>query len=203
MPYSHKQTAPKEIRALERADDEVSGWTKQGKTTWELEGGCMDVTKSAEKVSEKFNGSSVHSTTNLEWTPRWQQHQGTAGGSKGPDVIGLSGLHLYHPADLHVYSKQQNCRDMNQTTCSTKACPPGSWQINKLAKEINEQINLQRESHTAEGRLNGKNSIWDWEISWWMNCTFHSSSASNSYFKGRLCPISQVRTLENQQEGRR
>lgn len=32
-------------------------------------------------LSEKFNGSSVHFTPNLERTPRWQQHQGTAGGS--------------------------------------------------------------------------------------------------------------------------
>lgn len=53
--HSHKHTAPKEISALERANEEVSGWTKQGKTTWELEGGAWMSPKEQEKKSRERN----------------------------------------------------------------------------------------------------------------------------------------------------
>lgn len=51
---------------------------------------------------------------------------------------------ILHCHDLHVYSTQQNCCYTNQTAFSTKACPPGSRQINRLSKHINEQIHPQR-----------------------------------------------------------
>lgn len=97
--HSHKHTAPKETTALERADDEISGWTKQGKTKWGLEEGAwLSLTCKTKNLDERNLMEALFILhLILKEPPPWQQHQGTAGGSKGADVIGLFGLHLHHP----------------------------------------------------------------------------------------------------------
>lgn len=99
---------------------------------------------------------------------------------------------ILHCHDLHVYSMQQNCYYTNQTASSTTACLPGSRHINRLSKHINEQIHPQRAMTAviAGTRQNAKNRGWDWEIRRWINCTFHSSSASSSYLSNKLSPLS-------------